>query len=104
MKISQNLKFTHSNGANFKTDQNFNSCKILHFHGTKTKSSCFKFKISTKSAILMEHITKMTPENQSQKFPTYSEHKSVVAERFNKTLKEMMWKKFTAENTNSLIP
>lgn len=36
-------------------------------------------------------------------YSTFGEHKSVVAERFNRTLKEMMYKRFTAENTRNWI-
>jgi len=36
-------------------------------------------------------------------YSTYSEHKSCVVERFNRTLKEIMWKRFTAENTRNWI-
>src|SRR5580704_1300616 len=42
-------------------------------------------------------------ENNIIRYSTYSEHKSVVIERFNRTLKEMMWKRFTAENTRNWI-
>jgi len=42
-------------------------------------------------------------ENNITRYSTYSEHKSAVVERFNRTLKEMMWKKFTAENTRNWI-
>src|SRR6201995_1012763 len=42
-------------------------------------------------------------ENNIIMYSTYSEHKSAVVERFNRTLKEMMWKKFTAENTRVWI-
>ena len=42
-------------------------------------------------------------ENNIIMYSTYSEHKSAVVERFNRTLKEMMWKKFTAENTRIWI-
>ena len=42
-------------------------------------------------------------ENNIIMYSTYSEHKSVVVERFNRTLKEMMWKRFTAENTRNWI-
>jgi hypothetical protein len=42
-------------------------------------------------------------ENEIIMYSTYSEHKSCVVERFNRTLKEMMWKKFTAENTRKWI-
>ena len=42
-------------------------------------------------------------ENNIIIYSTYSEHKSVVVERFNRTLKETMWKRFTAENTRNWI-
>jgi hypothetical protein len=43
-------------------------------------------------------------ENNIKIYSTYtSESKSVVAERFNRTLKEMMWRRFTAENTRNWI-
>ena len=42
-------------------------------------------------------------ENNIIKYSTHGEHKSVVVERFNRTLKEIMWKKFTAENTRNWI-
>ena len=42
-------------------------------------------------------------ENNIIMYSTYSEHKSVVVERFNRTLKEMMYKRFTAENTRNWI-
>jgi len=42
-------------------------------------------------------------ENNITRYSTFGEHKSVVIERFNRTLKEMMWKRFTAENTRNWI-
>lgn len=36
-------------------------------------------------------------------YHTYSEHKSAIIERFNRTLKEMMWKYFTANSTHRWI-
>ena len=42
-------------------------------------------------------------QNGIIRYSTFSEHKSVVVERFNRTLKEMMWKRFTAENTRNWI-
>jgi len=42
-------------------------------------------------------------ENNIIMYSTYSEHKSCVVERFNRTLKEQMWKRFTAENTRNWI-
>jgi len=37
------------------------------------------------------------------RYSTHGEHKSAVVERFNKTLKTNMWKRFTAENTRKWI-
>ena len=42
-------------------------------------------------------------ENKINRYSTYGEHKSAVVERFNRTLKEKMWKRFTAENTRNWI-
>lgn len=42
-------------------------------------------------------------ENKINRYSTYGEHKSAVVERFNRTLKEIMWKRFTAENTRTWI-
>ena len=39
------------------------------------------------------------------RYSTHGEHKSaiIIAERFNRTLKERMWHRFTAENTRNWI-
>ena len=50
-----------------------------------------------------KYVTGWLEENNATRYSTYSEHKSVVVERFNRTLKEIMWKKFTAENTRNWI-
>ena len=42
-------------------------------------------------------------ENNIVRYSTFGEHKSAVVERFNRTLKENMWKRFTAENTRNWI-
>ena len=42
-------------------------------------------------------------QNNIIRYSTYGEHKSCVVERFNKTLKTNMWKRFTAENTRNWI-
>ncbi len=42
-------------------------------------------------------------ENNIIRYSTHGEHKSVVVERFNRTLKSIMWKRFTAENTRNWI-
>ncbi len=48
-----------------------------------------------------KYMTEWLNENNIIRYSTYGEHKSVVVERFNRTLKEMMWKRFTAENTRN---
>jgi Chromo (CHRromatin Organisation MOdifier) domain len=48
-------------------------------------------------------ITSWLKENNIIRYSTHGEHKSAVIERFNRTLKEMMWKRFTAENTRNWI-
>src|SRR5271170_4430233 len=42
-------------------------------------------------------------ENNIIRYSTYGEHKSAIVQRFNRTLKEIMWKRFTAENTRNWI-
>ena len=42
-------------------------------------------------------------ENNITRYSTFSEHKSCVVERFNMTLKSLMWKRFTALNTRKWI-
>src|SRR3984893_19607517 len=42
-------------------------------------------------------------ENSINRYSTYGEHKSCVVERVNRTLKEKMWKRFTAENTRNWV-
>ena len=42
-------------------------------------------------------------ENNINRYSTFGDHKSAVVERFNRTLKEKMWKRFTAENTRNWI-
>lgn len=42
-------------------------------------------------------------QHSINRYSTFGEHKSAVVERFNRTLKEIMWKRFTAENTRKWI-
>ena len=49
------------------------------------------------------HFNAWMKDNDIVMYSTYGEHKSVVVERFNRTLKEGMWKRFTAENTRMWI-
>jgi transposase InsO family protein len=42
-------------------------------------------------------------QNGINRYSTYGEHKSAVVERFNRTLKNVMWKRFTAENTRNWV-
>ena len=37
------------------------------------------------------------------RYSTHGEHKSAIAERFNQTLEERMWRRFTAKNTRTWI-
>jgi len=50
-----------------------------------------------------KHMDEWLTENNINRYSTYGEHKSAVVERFNRTLKEKMWKRFTAENTRNWI-
>ena len=50
-----------------------------------------------------KHMDEWIKENNIIRYSTYGEHKSAVVERFNRTLKEKMWKRFTAENTRNWI-
>ena len=42
-------------------------------------------------------------KNSITRYSTFGEHKSAVIERFNRTIKEKMWVRFTAENTRNWI-
>jgi len=42
-------------------------------------------------------------QNNIIRYSTFGQHKSAIIERFNRTLKEIMWKRFTAENTRNWI-
>ena len=48
-------------------------------------------------------MTLWLKENNITRYLTHGEHKSAVVERFNRTLKSNMWKRFTAENTRNWI-
>src|SRR5271155_1967724 len=50
-----------------------------------------------------KHFDEWIKENDIIRYSTYGEHKSAVVERFNRTLKANMWKRFTAENTRNWI-
>ena len=50
-----------------------------------------------------KHFDEWLKENKITKYSTFGEHKSAVVERFNRTLKNNMWKRFTAENTRNWI-
>ena len=49
------------------------------------------------------NIDEWLKENNIIRYSTHGEHKSAVVERFNRTLKTNMWKRFTAENTRNWI-
>jgi len=42
-------------------------------------------------------------KNSIEIYSTFGDHKSAVVERFNRTLKDLMWKYFTANNTRKYI-
>lgn len=48
-------------------------------------------------------MTAWLNENNIVRYSTHGEHKSAVVERFNRTLKTNMWRRFTAENTRNWI-
>ena len=48
-------------------------------------------------------LTAWIKENNIIRYSTYGEHKSSICERFNRTLKTTMWKRFTAENTRNWV-
>ena len=50
-----------------------------------------------------KHMDEWIKENNINRYSTHGEHKSAVVERFNRTLKTIMWKRFTAENTRNWI-
>jgi len=50
-----------------------------------------------------KNIDEWIKENNIIRYSTHGEHKSAVVERFNRTLKTIMWKRFTAENTRNWI-
>ena len=49
------------------------------------------------------HFDEWLKENDVIRYSTFGEHKSAVVERFNRTLKTEMWKRFTAGNTRNWI-
>jgi len=50
-----------------------------------------------------KYMNEWLKENNIDRYSTHGEHKSAVVERFNRTLKTNMWKRFTAENTRNWI-
>ena len=50
-----------------------------------------------------KYMDEWIKENDIIRYSTHGEHKSAVVERFNRTLKTVMWKRFTAENTRNWI-
>ena len=50
-----------------------------------------------------KNINDWINENNIVRYSTFGEHKSANVERFNRTLKTNMWKRFTAENTRYWI-
>ena len=50
-----------------------------------------------------KNMNEWLQKNNITRYSTHGEHKSAVVERFNRTLKEIMWKRFTAQNTRRWI-
>ena len=50
-----------------------------------------------------KHFDQWLKEKNIIRYSTFGPHKSAIVERFNRTLKENMWKRFTAENTRNWI-
>ena len=50
-----------------------------------------------------KNMTAWINEHNIVRYSTHGEHKSAVVERFNRTLKTNMWRRFTAENTRNII-
>ena len=48
---------------------------------------------------IMPHLKKLLDKHIIDMYSTFNEGKAVVIERFNRTLKHMMWNFFTANNT-----
>ena len=48
-------------------------------------------------------MTAWLKDGNITRYSTHGEHKSAIAERFNRTLKERMWRRFTADNTRNWI-
>ena len=48
-------------------------------------------------------MTAWLKEEKIMRYSTHGEHKSAIAERFNRSLKERMWHRFTAENKRNWI-
>ena len=50
-----------------------------------------------------KNMTAWLKNENTTRYSTHGEHKSAIAERFNRTLKERMWRRFTADNTRDWI-
>src|SRR6266536_3288684 len=50
-----------------------------------------------------KNMNEWLKENNIIRYSTHGELKSVVVERFNRTLKSFMWERYTAENTRNWI-
>ena len=48
-------------------------------------------------------MTAWLKDENITRYSTHGEHKSAIAKRFNRTLKERMWRRFTADNTRNWI-
>ena len=73
--------------------------KIIKESGRKPE----KLWVDQGSEFYNRDFKKFLKENDIEMYSTHGDHKSAVVERFNRTLKEMMWKYFTSQNTRKYV-
>jgi hypothetical protein len=64
---------------------------------------CQKAWVDMGSEFYNSTLKKLFLKLNVEMYSTFGDHKSAVIERFNRTLKEKMWEKFTANNTRKWI-
>ncbi|WP_375666065.1 DDE-type integrase/transposase/recombinase, partial [Bartonella sp. CL41QHWL] len=74
-----------------------------HSSAASTKGMPEKIQFDDGTEFYNKHFKELLTENDIEWFSTKSDKKSAVVERFNRTLKEKMWRYFTAEETDKWI-
>ena len=69
----------------------------------ESKRKPYKLWVDQGTEFYNKNFEKYLTDNDISMYSTYGEHKSVVVERFNRTIKDIMWKYFTAKNTRKYI-